>query len=172
MFSAVRTRLGLVETPGELEVAYRRDYPRHFHPDEDVLGGLRALREEGWRLGVVTNGPASQLDKIRGLGLDTVLDGWCISDVVGAEKPSRSIFEAISVALDVPLSGYMVGDQTETDILGGRLAGLRTVLVSRGREIAADATRPDEIVLDVREAIALIRRSAHPIAPAGRRPRR
>jgi len=168
VFRAARERLGLSESVAELEEDYRRAYPAHFRPDPDLLDELRELRKTGCRIGIVTNGPASQLDKIRGLGLDAVVDAWGISDLVGAEKPSLAIFEAVSAAIGAPLSGYMVGDQTETDILGGHRAGLRTILLARGRTLPLGATRPDEVAADIHEAIALIVRDLAGGGPAAR----
>ena len=172
VFSALRQECGLLDSVAELESSYRREYPRYFQADLGIVEDLRRLREDRrWRIGIVTNGPATQIDKIRGLGLDTVVDGWCISDVVGTAKPDREIFEAAAALLGVPLAGYMVGDQTETDILGGRRAGLRTILVSRGRPVPPHATQPDAITENVRDAIALIREEGEAGQIARPRPR-
>jgi HAD superfamily hydrolase (TIGR01509 family) len=160
VFSGARRAFGLSESVDELEAAYRRSYPRQFAPDPAVLAALDGLRAAGWRVVVVTNGPSSQIEKIRRCGLDTVVDGWCISDEVGVEKPGAAIFHAAASLAALPLAGYMVGDQTETDILGGKQVGLTTVLLARGRTFASEATVPDVIVEDVLAAIAHIAGSA------------
>jgi putative hydrolase of the HAD superfamily len=156
VFSGARHAFGLTESIAELEAAYRRSYPRQFRPDAAVLDGLAALRAAGWRVVVVTNGPSSQIEKIRRCGLDAVVDGWCISEEIGAEKPDAAIFLAAAALVAQPLAGYMVGDQTETDILGGKRVGLTTVLLARGRTFPPDATTPDAVVDDVLAAIALV----------------
>lgn len=49
---------------------------------------LVALRQQGWRLVVVTNGRADhQLGKLRRTGLAQLLDGWFISEQTGFRKP-------------------------------------------------------------------------------------
>jgi ribonucleotide monophosphatase NagD (HAD superfamily) len=47
----------------------------------------------------------------------------------------------------------MIGDRIDTDVVGGRRAGLRTILVLSGVSTAADAARaeppPDAIAADL-----------------------
>jgi putative hydrolase of the HAD superfamily len=158
VFSGARARFALPDSVEELEAAYRRGYPDQFRPDHAVIEGLAGLRTAGWRVVVVTNGPSSQIDKIRRCELESVVDGWCISAEIGAEKPDPVIFHAAAALVGEPLAGFMVGDQTETDIRGGNEVGLTTVLLRRGRSFAPGSAKPDEIVDDVLDAIALVRR--------------
>ncbi|MFE9427767.1 HAD family hydrolase [Kitasatospora sp. NPDC006697] len=62
-----------------------------------------------------------------------VADAVCISE--GTRKPDQRIFEAAAVGVGRHLSqgGWMIGDNAELDVVGGREAGLRTVWISHGR---------------------------------------
>ena len=61
-------------------------------------------------------------------------------EVVG--KPEPPMFEVAAARLNVPRSGIvMIGDRLETDILGGRRAGFRTVLVTSGIDDEASIER-------------------------------
>jgi len=62
-------------------------------------------------------------------------------------KPSPAFFAMAAERLGRPLTGLaVVGDDLESDIRGGRAAGLRTIQVRTGKfdREATDAARPDE----------------------------
>ena len=155
-FAAVRARYGLVDTEDDLVAGYHDVVASLYSPELPVLRGLQALRAAGWRTAVVTNGPESQFDKMCAAGLDTVIDGWCISGVEGVAKPERRIFEEAARRCGSPLQGWMVGDTPEIDILGGINAGLRTIWVARGRNWSISEYTPDLVAGDATEASRMI----------------
>ena len=88
--------------------------------------GCGGCGPRGGGIGVVTNGPPSQNDKITGTGLDRLVDGWAVSEEVGARKPDRRIFEVAAERCGAELRvGWMVGDSAPADMVGARNAGLR-----------------------------------------------
>jgi putative hydrolase of the HAD superfamily len=97
---------------------------------DDVLPALRRLRENGLRLGVVSNSNGTVRAKLGRLGLlpffETVVD----SAEEGVEKPDPRIFR---IALDRmaadPATTLHVGDLYHVDVDGARAAGLRVVLL-------------------------------------------
>jgi putative hydrolase of the HAD superfamily len=144
-------------SPEEIEAEYRVEYPRGFLPDQQIIASLRDLRSAGWSVVIVTNGPASQIEKIERCGLTPVVDGWCISDVVGAEKPDVRIFHAAADLVGRPLEGWMVGDTASADVVGGRAAGLATIWLARGRPEPQDPTlRADVVVPSITEAFSVL----------------
>jgi FMN phosphatase YigB (HAD superfamily) len=152
-FRALKARFELPESEESLVVAYRDDAPGFYQPEPAILAGLQALRSAGWGTGVITNGPASQANKIRSAGLDGVLDAWCISGVEGVAKPERRIFEEAARRCGTVLGGWMVGDTADIDILGGIAAGLRTIWMARGRAWNVTAYAPDIVANDIPEAV-------------------
>jgi len=159
VFSGLRRAFHVDEPIASLIAGYRETYPKCFSPDADVQSALRRLRELGWRTGVVTNGPASQRQKLERAGLVELLDGWCISDEVGAAKPDRQIFDE-AVRRCSPAEGvdavWMVGDTAEPDIAGGLSAGMRTVWMHRHRTWEVAGYRPDAQAGTIAEAVALL----------------
>jgi HAD superfamily hydrolase (TIGR01549 family) len=152
-FGALKARFKLSESEESLVVTYQEEVPGFYEPEPAILAALQALRSAGWRTGVITNGPASQANKIRSAGLDVVLDAWCISGVEGVAKPERRIFEEAARRCGAHLEGWMVGDTPDIDIQGGIAAGLRTIWMARGREWNVATYAPDIVVNDIPEAV-------------------
>lgn len=74
-------------------------------------------------------------------------------------KPERYLFEMAAEAVGVPLAGFaMVGDRAETDIAGGKRAGMQTVLVGTGVDDLGSARRkgiePDGYFNDLRAMVS------------------
>lgn len=155
-FTAVKAQLGLSDTVEALIEGYRTRYPRHYRRDPETLACLVRLRQAGWKLAVVTNGPPTQVEKIRLTGLAPALDAWCISEVVGVDKPHPGIFEQAARRCGVPLQGWMTGDSAEADIAGGIGVGLRTIWLSSDRAWRQPAYVPEAIATTVGEAVDII----------------
>lgn len=92
---------------------------------------LRQLRGDGWRLGVLTNGPHSiQAGKIAALGLAPLVDvvGYASTIGGGRGKPGADAFAWVARRLAAPVARTVfVGDSETCDIDGARLAGMLPV---------------------------------------------
>ncbi|MBQ7737556.1 MAG: YjjG family noncanonical pyrimidine nucleotidase [Oscillospiraceae bacterium] len=78
---------------------------------------------------IVTNGnKIVQIPKLRASGLGEIMDHVFISELMGAEKPTRAFFDAVFAELGEPDPGevLIVGDSLTSDMLGGVNAGIRT----------------------------------------------
>jgi len=135
-FDAVVDYLGVAEDPRRLWARYRAVMPGLTQPFPGVLDGLRALREAGWRTGVVSNGRTdNQVGKLRATGIADLVDGWWVSDGVGVRKPQRGIFDAAIAGLAADRTRtWMLGDDPILDIGGGKAADLHTLWISHGRD--------------------------------------
>ncbi|MET9183156.1 HAD-IA family hydrolase [Kitasatospora aureofaciens] len=150
--------LGLPESASELWARYEPELAASVKPFPGVIETLTAVREDGHQIVVVTNGGAQiQRAKLTASGIADVVDAVCISEEIGARKPGRRIFEAAaaSVGRDLSQGGWMIGDNAELDVVGGRDAGLRTIWISHGRPWAG-GTEPDFIARTALEAFAHI----------------
>nr|SVE81178.1 EOG090X0266 [Daphnia magna] len=87
---------------------------------------LSALRKHNYTIGLITNGPSrSQWEKIAQIGAEDYFDSILVSGDLNCEKPQPEIFHLACQQLNVhPNKSCMIGDKLETDILGGKLAGL------------------------------------------------
>jgi putative hydrolase of the HAD superfamily len=132
----------------KLEAFFRSDYPRCCRLTEDTLSTLKTLRDEGVKLGIVTNGPSVwQSRKIDALGLAPLFDTIVISGNVGIEKPDPRIFEhALQRCGVVAVESMFVGDHPTADIQGAKSAGLMPVWVRKDYwEVPEDVPRIDRI---------------------------
>lgn len=143
-FPLVKERFGLAPSIEELIDEHRTRYIGEYVVDAPTVEALGRLRAANWRIGIVTNGPASQEDKIYATGLDALVDGWAVSDLAGARKPDPQIFLAAAESCRADLDdGWMVGDWPPADIAGAYLTGLRSIWLHRGLAWADVAFAPD-----------------------------
>lgn len=121
---------GLVESlapvlrlPGRSDRLWRRVMP-------GVPEALRALRDAGLALVVVSNSDGSVERGLTDQGLRGLLDAVFDSQVVGFEKPDPRIFEhALARAGAQPERTLHVGDMYGADVVGARAAGIHAVLL-------------------------------------------
>ncbi|MFF1681565.1 HAD family hydrolase [Streptomyces sp. NPDC058256] len=159
-FVHLREALGLSDDPGDLWREYVDGVARSVRSFPGAREGLEALRSAGWTLGIATNGAGDiQRAKLAATGLGSFFDGIGVSEEIGARKPAYEHFEAAAMLCGVRLAagGWMVGDGPETDIEGGRTAGLRTAWVANGRTWSDGPHEPDLVVQGVAEAIEMMR---------------
>jgi FMN phosphatase YigB (HAD superfamily) len=156
-FDLLRTLLSIRASTGELLDAYRDEYPRCYTVGDETVDAIRRLRVKGWKVGVVTNGPPSQMLKIDATNLASEFDAICVSSIVGSRKPERRIFEEAARICEVPLDGWMVGDSPHADVEGGRAAGLATIWMARGRDWDHSTFAPPDAEVDtIVEAVSRI----------------
>lgn len=109
------------------------DDPAHFHLFPDALPALHALRERGYRLGIISNWSWNLPKLCAGLGLTPLFTHIVTSARVGASKPHAAIFQHALKAMEVsPAAAVHVGDNRIADIAGARAVGMRAVLIAPG----------------------------------------
>ena len=107
--------------------------PKDFTPFEDVIPALDALKNKGYRLGVLSNLRRDMQELCRKLGFADYLEFFISSADAGAEKPHPPIFLAALKQMSAqPGETVHVGDQYCSDVLGARAVGMHTVLIDRG----------------------------------------
>ncbi len=105
--------------------------PRHRLYD-DTIPNLKTLAEN-YRLAIVTNGsPFIQADKIIKTGLSDYVDTFIISGKIGVGKPDPRPFQVAMTQLGVePFAAVMVGDSIESDIIGAKELGIKSIWINR-----------------------------------------
>jgi HAD superfamily hydrolase (TIGR01549 family) len=132
--------------------AYRVKYFTLFPGAVDVL---RALRERGMRLGIVTNGLSeTHREKIALLQISEYFDAIFLSDEVGMVKPDPLLFaHACRTLGGAPARAAMVGDRYDRDIRGALEAGLFAIWLNvRDEELPPGAQPPDATCATIAEA--------------------
>lgn len=159
-FDIIRVRYRLSDSVKELWAHYRSRMPHLVVCRPEVLAALAALREDGWRLGIVTNGEAdNQLAKIERTGLGAVVHGVAVSGALGIRKPEAAIFAvaAARAGADLAGGGWMVGDNPLADCGGAVDAGLRAIHIDDRRvRWPGVEVRAEHVVRDVLEAFPLL----------------
>jgi putative hydrolase of the HAD superfamily len=103
-----------------------------FRVFPDAPPALRALRQSGVRLVVVSNWDWSLPQWLERAGLAELVDGVVSSAIAGAAKPAPAIFlTALEIAGAEPAEALHVGDSLTSDVEGARAAGVRPVLIAR-----------------------------------------
>jgi putative hydrolase of the HAD superfamily len=133
--------------------------PRLFGGIVDVL---QALRAEGWRVGIVTNGGVpAQTAKIENSGLSNLIDSHVISAAFGSKKPAPEIFRHVIELLRIdPDQSWFVGDDPRADIWGAKQIGFQTCWVERYSVWPADLPRCyDARVTDTADILGVVARA-------------
>lgn len=125
LFSRANTRI-----PGVDRVLYDRVMdPAGWIPYPDTEPTLRALRERGVPVGIVSNHAYDLRPFFAAKGLERYIDAYAISYEVGTPKPDRRIFDAACAMLaSRPEETLMVGDDPLSDA-GAAAAGLRVYIL-------------------------------------------
>jgi len=137
----------------------------HWHAEVDAVPMLSILKEEGYKLGLVSNAADvwnvyRLLDKNK---LKPYFELVLISASVGIRKPHPRIF---LMALDHfrvrPSQVVMVGDTLSADILGARQVDIASVWINRwssepGNRVFEDAIFPDAVISRLSELPDLLR---------------
>ncbi|MCB0882533.1 MAG: HAD-IA family hydrolase [Thermoleophilia bacterium] len=103
--------------------------PLAWRPYRGALATMRALRDAGTRVGVVSNTGWDIREALRAHGALREADAVVLSCEVGVAKPDPRIFAAALTALDAdPRETLMVGDDAHADG-GAAAAGMRVLLL-------------------------------------------
>lgn len=114
------------------ELTSRWTQHTNFELYDDTLPALRALRERGIKIGLVSNSARDVREFARHHALE--IDAGISSFHHGKTKPHASIFRAVLELLEVePPDALMVGDSIDADIEGAQAIGMQAVLVDRLR---------------------------------------
>jgi putative hydrolase of the HAD superfamily len=134
-----------------IEEAVRAFYEiseRYWYPEPDAVPTLRALKDRGFRMGIVSNAGDDQdvqalVDKA---GVRDYFEVILSSAAVGIRKPNPKIFDlALESIGSKPSQAAMVGDTLGADILGAQNAGLLDIWITRWADTPANRAHLDTI---------------------------
>jgi putative hydrolase of the HAD superfamily len=128
--------------------------------EADTVAALRALKERGLRLGIVSNtyqrGPVLR-DQLSECGALPYLDVTVFSSDMGLRKPHPSLFQTPLAALGVPpQEAVFVGDSPDADIRGAQAVGMRAVLTHEYRHESVEGVTPDHVISRLPEVIEYV----------------
>ena len=121
---------------------------RHWRTDEETIPTLRYLREQGYRLGMISNaGDDADVQRLVDQAeLRSYFDIILTSAAEGIRKPNPRIFQKVLDYWDLAAGEtLMVGDTLGADILGARNAGIFSVWLTRWAETPANRAHVETI---------------------------
>ncbi|MGW8484411.1 HAD family hydrolase [Microbacterium sp. NPDC055903] len=150
-----RSELALVEEAVALHV---RAEEGTFTLYEETVDVLEALRGDGVRLGLITNGPARfQRAKLTAVGIEGLFDLVVASGDIGVLKPETRIFrhalDEMGVAAEVAVH---VGDNFGADVVGAVDTGMRAVWINRDGAEPPRADVPHVDGRSLRDVLSLL----------------
>ena len=126
--------LGLPD-PEELSHGTWDNYLKLWPEQTEYFSGVPKMLESlkgKYKLGIITNymdGPTCR-DVFDKLGYNDIFDSLVVSKELGYVKPAQILFEtALKETGSKPENSVMVGDTYAADVVGGNIAGMKTVLV-------------------------------------------
>jgi len=135
-------------------------YSRSITVEGDVLEALRALRDRGYRMGLVSNVsllPNLMRQDLQRLGIGPLMDGTVFSSETGVRKPDPQIFrEALQrIGAQAPKTVF-VGDRLYDDVAGAQSFGLRAIQTVQFRKEEDPSVRPDALIHHLTELPGLL----------------
>lgn len=99
---------------------------------DGAVATVRALKDAGLRLGVVSNAEGRVERDLDSAGYADLFETVVDSHLVGVEKPDPAIFRVALQRMSVlPETTVFLGDVPAVDVVGARAAGLTAVLLDR-----------------------------------------
>lgn len=127
-FRTLFEELGITHVPPEeINADYQRELGSVFFYMDGAKELVALLKERGYRQYVVTNGVnTTQASKMKLSGLDRIMDGVFVSELMGYPKPRKEFFDACFAVLpDVGRKDcILVGDSLTSDMKGAENAGI------------------------------------------------
>jgi putative hydrolase of the HAD superfamily len=122
-------------------------YDAHCQLPADTLNTLEQLKQDGRRLGIITNGQtARQSAKIDALNIREYFNEILISESEGLKKPHPEIFRRAITRIGCPVEETVfIGDHPVADIDGARSVGMAAIWK---RVPYWDVSRKDVYVVD------------------------
>ena len=129
-------------------VAYKNEWSKRIVPYPKVEETLAKLKEDGLKLGVITDAPRMKAwQRLVGMGIDKYFDFMIALEDCSRRKPHPLPFKiAIRMSGFKPGEMMMVGDWIEKDVIGAGNVGMKTCLAEYGNQSYGSKRGSKEII--------------------------
>lgn len=134
-----------------LETYWRLDcYP-------EVPSVLRALKAEGARVAILSNGSPAMLESaVRSAALDTIVDDIFSVDALRRFKTDQSVYQVVTDAWRLYPEKVSFQSSNRWDVAGAQKFGFRTVWINRSGQPDEYADLEPELILPSLEGLAAV----------------
>ncbi|TWG93377.1 2-haloacid dehalogenase [Mesorhizobium sp. J18] len=120
----------------------------------EVPSVLKALKAEGARLAILSNGSPAMLESaVKSAGLDSVFDNIFSVDEIRKFKTHPSVYELVTTAWRVYPEAVSFQSSNRWDIAGASKFGFRTVWINRTNQPEEYSDYPPRLILPSLEAL-------------------
>lgn len=136
-------------------------YHRELRPDAREM--LQALKNRGYRLGVISNNASlyNVFNMLEAYGIRSFMEDVTVSSVTGYRKPHPEIFRISLRQMQArPEECVYVGDTVSRDIIGPKQVGFAKAVqirsfLSEQKDVglSRDVFQPDTVVRDLRDLV-------------------
>ncbi|EFM09684.1 HAD-superfamily hydrolase, subfamily IA, variant 1 [Paenibacillus curdlanolyticus YK9] len=144
----------------ELLDDYLASFQRHCIGFPNLKSVLTALKEQGIRMALVSNGYGQfQYDNFKALGIGHLFDEVLVSEWEGLRKPDPAIFQLALSKLGVEAGeALFVGDHPDNDIRASREVGMRGVWKRNNAQLGSStAVEADASIDDFTELLDYVK---------------
>lgn len=148
--------------PEQINADYQRELGNVYFYMDGAKELVTLLREKGYRQYVVTNGVNStQASKMKRSGLDRIMDGVFVSELMGYPKPRKEYFDACFAALPgvTREECILVGDSLTSDMRGAENAGVASCWFNPAGRAKDVEVRTDYEIRRLEELLAILEQS-------------
>lgn len=119
-----------LELASDLTQCMQEEYNPEDLVAEDVPSMLQTLKDDGFRLGVISNRRKPFDEQLESLGIHSYFEYFLAAGTIDAWKPDPKIFQHALSEMNVdPEGAIYVGDNYFADVIGAQNAGLKAVLI-------------------------------------------
>lgn len=125
----------------------------HLAPFAEAFDALKALKDAGYTLAILSNGEQDSLDTlVRNTGFDAVLDDVITVGGIRRFKPDPAVYDLVRSRLGVALNEALFVSANAFDACSAKANGLQVAWIERvpadtlHRELAGQATTPPSSV--------------------------
>ncbi len=135
---------------------------RSLPPHADVIAGLRALKDDGFRIVSLTNSSAIGVEtQFRNAGLIDLFETRYSVDSVKKFKPHPDTYRFVLKELGVQPEEVLMVAAHAWDLAGAKNVGLQTAFIARpGKTLYPNVAKPDYVVSDLAELQKALKVSA------------
>lgn len=158
-FEILREELSVDFSPEEVQKTYVSALGSQHH-FIDGAEELLSLLSEKYELYAVTNGLyAVQTRRIKDAALNRFFKGYFISEELGYSKPQKEFFDVAFSKIDgfEKDKAIIIGDSLQSDILGGKNAGIRTCHYNPQKKENKTGIIPDHEIKNLSELPRLLK---------------